>query len=503
MAYILTLDVGTTSVKCGVFDEKLRQIKVASAEYALQTPSARIVEVTSDTYLQKIRKCLIDMRQAGVDTRQICYVVATTQGETLIPLDEMDMPLCDAVVWLDSRAQKEAEILSAQFPDEVFYRVTGLPGLDGYAPIAKMMQLAERFAAEGKRLKKFLLLEDYLIFKLTGRMVTEKTLLSSTGFFDIRHDRLWDEILQAAGVRREWIPEILESGELVGSILPEMAEYLQISPAAQIVTGAMDQVCGAIGCGNLEEGCLHETTGTAMVIGASTRTPDFEDPRRLTVYRHAIPGMYLLIPICRTAAIIQKWFREQFCDQEAEAAKAQGISVYDRMAELAENAKADPDGPLLLPYFNGCLAPASIDNARGCFWGIGLDTTKADMIRAIPEGISFMLRENLEMLQTMGIEKDTIFFLGGPSQNPFWCQMKADITGKRVCAAPGLESTSFGAACLAAQAAGFYPTAAEAAASYGDYQVFLPDEEKAEIYNKKYSKYQKLVACASDFYNTQ
>ncbi len=503
MEYILTIDVGTTSVKCCIFDSKLHQVETVSAEYSLITPSREIVEADPELYLEKIYECIKALRFAGADTGKIRYLTATTQGETLIPLDDKNVPASNAVVWLDSRAQEEAEDLGTHFDSDLYYRTTGLPGLDGYAPIAKIKKLMKQFAREGRKVSKFLLLEDFLIWKLTGRMVTEKTLLSSTGYFDIRQDRIWEEILYASDIRLDSVPEVLESGQIVGKVLPEMADYLNISRDTVVVTGAMDQICGAVGCGNLSAGRLHETTGTAMVIGASTDAPDFENRYRITIYRHAVRGLYLLLPICRTAAIIQKWFKEQFCEEEAKRARETGQSVYDYLAQIAQNTEFRSEGPLLLPYFNGSLAPVSIDTARGCFWGIGLDTTKADFIRAVPEGIAFMLRENLDMLEKMGIKENSFYFGGGPSKNPFWCQLKADITGKEVLAADGLESTSFGAACLAATAAGYFDSLESAAAAEQSYKRFLPQKEVHEVYRKKYELYRRLVCCAESFYNQQ
>ncbi|MEG0630875.1 MAG: FGGY-family carbohydrate kinase, partial [Christensenellaceae bacterium] len=403
----------------------------------------------------------------------------------------------------DSRAQDEAAALSALFSQDDIYRTTGLPAFDGYTPIAKLMYIVKQSAATRRTVAKCLLLEDFLIWKLTGEMVTEKTLLSSTGYFDIVHDKLWDEALYAANISLDLIPQVMESGEAVGTILPQMADLLGVSCEAIVITGAMDQVCGAIGCANLEEGCMHETTGTAMVIGASVHTPDFSNPYRITVYRHAVKGLYLMLPICRSAAIIQKWFKDQFCENEEAYAQSKGISVYDYMSELANQSKPRIDGPILYPYFNGCQMPLSVEKARGCFYQIGLDTTKNDIIRAIPEGIAFMLRENLEMLAELNIRTASLYTLGGVSKNAFWCQMKADVTGCRMIAAPKLESTSFGAACLAAVQAGYFISLKQAAASYKEYTVFSPDEEMRCLYQEKYEMYRRFASCAALYYDTE
>lgn len=500
MEYILTLDVGTTSVKCAVFDENLHQICVRTAEYRLLTPQADVIEVEPETYLQRARDCVRSMSRAAVPTDQIRYIVATTQGETLIPIDKEGNTLTNAIVWLDKRAEKEGAQLAQLYPQDLFYRVTGLPGVDGYTPISKLKHLIDKFENTGQQVEKFLLLEDYLIWKLTGHIVTEKSLISSTGYFDILNECLWEDVLHSAGAKMEQIPEILECGVTVGNVLPEMAAFLGVDPEAIVITGAMDQVCGAISCGNIRDGVLHETTGTAMVLGASSTKPNFDNSFYISIYRHVLPGLYLLIPICRTAAIIQKWFSDQFCREERSIAALRGISVYDYLSDLAQQAKAE-DTPILLPYFNGSLAPHSIDNARGAFWNIGLDTTKSHFIRAIPEGIAFMLKENIEMLTKTGMDIRFLYSLGGPSKNPFWCQLKADITGKTVILAPVLESTSFGAACLAAVAAGFVSDLTEAAQRYKNYVEYSPNAETMKTYSAKYEQYQKLMRCAAQFYN--
>ncbi len=500
MEYILTIDIGTTSVKCGVFERSLRPLRFFSAEYDLITPDASIVEVKPEIYLEKIRECVDAMRNTGIETGKVRSIIVTTQGETFIPIDASNRVLSNAIVWLDNRATKEAATLSGLFSDDTIYRKTGLPGFDGYTPIAKMMQIQKRVAQNGSRVAKYLLLEDFITWKLTGCITTEKTLLSSTGFFDLKKDRLWSDVLSAANIPAETIPEALESGEVIGGILPEMADFLMVSRDAVVVSGAMDQLCGAIGCGNICEGRMHETTGTALVIGASTSEPNFDNPYRITVYRHAVAGLYMMLTICRTAAIIQKWFCEQCCAEEVREARRRGISVYDYLTELTQDDAPNEHGPILFPYFNGCLAPVPMENARGAFWGIGLNTTKKDLIRAIPEGIAFMLRENLEMLDSIGMTGHSLYSLGGPSQNAYWCQMKADITGREIIAAPGLESTSFGAACLAAVSAGFFANISDAVSAYREYKCFMPRGDAQETYHKKYLAYRRLAECAAVFY---
>jgi xylulokinase len=438
--------------------------------------------------------CLRYFREEkGIDTRLVRHIVITTQGETLIPIGAQGDILGKAIVWLDSRAAIEAKELARQFSEADVYAKTGLPGMDGYLPIAKLSNVKKRQRALYDQAHKFLLLEDFLIWQLTGEIVTEKSLISSTGYYDIADDRLWNEVLEAAGIDLALIPEVTESGRIVGKVKGEMAEALQVSPDAAVVTGAMDQTSGAVGCGNIREGVAHETTGTAMVIAATLDHPDFHDENRITLYKHAIPGKYLLIPICRTAAIIQKWFKEQFCGEEEKRALEKGVSVYDLMSGMAKESKPNSDGMIMVPYFNGSAAPEIIEGAQGMFFGLGLSTTKNDFIRSIPEGLSFMLRENLEMFDRMGIRTTSVRSLGGVSKNPFWSQVKADVTGRRIVTSPGLDSTAFGAACFAAVAAGYYKSLGEAVSVYNVLRAFDPDEENKKLYDIKYKRYQSMI----------
>ena len=160
MEYILTLDVGTTSVKCALFDDELRQVHVGIAEYSLITPKTHIIEVEPNTYLEKIHDCIKAMAQKGAPIYQVRYIVATTQGETLIPVDSAGTPLSNAIVWLDSRAEAEGAQLAQIYSKDTFYHTTGLPGIDGYTPVSKLKKVSHEFSVNGQKIGKYLLLED-------------------------------------------------------------------------------------------------------------------------------------------------------------------------------------------------------------------------------------------------------------------------------------------------------------------------------------------------------
>lgn len=246
MELILTLDVGTTSVKACLFDRRLRQTALTSREYALRTHGV-CAEAEPQIYLDAAAQCILSLPAEA--RARVCAVALTTQGETLICVDRQGRALRPAIVWLDSRAEAQAARLAAVLDRQRFYERTGLPELSGALPLAKLLWLREREPEIWARTDKFLLLEDYLMLWLTGRAVTEKSLLTSTGYFDLQSDDYWDEALALAELDRTRLPQALACGSVVGPVLPELAETLGLPASACVVTGAMDQTAAALAAG--------------------------------------------------------------------------------------------------------------------------------------------------------------------------------------------------------------------------------------------------------------
>ena len=197
MRTLLSLDVGTTAVKVGLFREDLTSLGIVIEEYTLSTPEPDYVEMEPEVYWQSackgIRKVLAD---SGTDPGTVAAITCTTQGETLIPVDAQGRVLHPAIVWLDARAKEEADFLSERFTAEQFYQVTGLPEISAYCPIAKLKWLKDRKPQVYGAMHKALFLEDYLIYRFTGQFVTNPALTCSGGFFDIRKGVYWQEILR-------------------------------------------------------------------------------------------------------------------------------------------------------------------------------------------------------------------------------------------------------------------------------------------------------------------
>lgn len=491
MEKILTFDVGTTAIKTCVFDRALKLCAIRTDEYDLETAGG-VVELSPDTYWQTMCRAVAAIGEE-VSLGDIQAVCLTTQGETMIPVDRTGTPLHPAVVWLDDRAKEQAEKICACIAPEELYRYTGVTDMNGFVPLAKLLWFREMRPDLYEHAHKFLLLEDYLLCRLTGEFVTEKSLLTSTAWYDIRNDRYMTALLQKLGLSEEKLPRILECGEKVGTLTEKACRELGLNADVQVFAGAMDQIAAAIGGGGLRDGVVTATVGTAMVLTAGISSMDDCSDRTLIVYRGAGAGEYVLLPLCNTAGAVFKWFKDQCAAQDAAQCKQTGEDVYDRLCQKAAESQPGAEGVTMLPYFAGSMQPNLVPEAKGVFYGLGLGTDQKAMTRAVLESVGFMLRENLEMLERFGKRPERVHFFGGGSKNPIWNQIIADITGVELVLLEQSECGSLGAAMLGAVAMGWYDDRTQAQKRNAVRAVVKPNPEHKDAYDAAYRQYLKLL----------
>lgn len=500
---ILGIDIGTTSLKAAVFDQHGKQLSSAVVEYSLLTPSTNFVEAPCGVYMDSIRKCMEVIRGKGaVDTREVGVVGFSVQGETLCLLDEGCQPLKNAIVWMDNRAGKQADELREKFGDELCYEVTGQVSFEACWPAAKLLWVRENEPELFSKVRHILLLEDYMIYLLTGKFVAEGSLLTSTEYWDIRTKKYWKEMLDFLGVDEAWLPEIRESGELVGTVLPEMAEFLGISPEAKISTGCLDQAAGAIGVGNIRPGIFSENIGAALAICVPTAKLTYDPNRLMPVHYFAVPDTYMMHTFT-TGGMCLRWFRDGFCGGELQMQELTGIDAYDLMNKEAEKVPAGSDGLITLPHLQGSMAPDVNLNAKGVFYGATLRHKKPHFVRSIMESLGYIICRNLEAIGDMGLEVKQIRTMGGGSKSDIWNQIKADITGKTLHITKSSQDTAcLGAAILAGVAAGMFESVESACDSMVEIKkTYEPNPENHAVYLKQYKKFKVLFDSLKDLFD--
>jgi xylulokinase len=494
MTLLLGLDVGTTSVKAGLFDESGRRLATAADEYRIDHPTPDRAELDPETYwsatVTAIRRALA---VSGADPAQLAAIAVSSQGETVIPVDAVGRPLGPALVWLDNRAGAEARWLAERFGDAAVYERTGIPSINPTWTACKILWWRRNEPDVFAHARRFLLVEDFILHRLSGRFVTDGAVNCTSLLYDIRDHGWWGPMLEAIGIEPGHLPEIVRPGSVVGTLSPAASRALGLPSTVRVVSGGMDQCTGAVGVGNIDGGVVSESTGGALTLQASVDRHGLDLTGQTPVYVHSAPNRYLYCPVCPTGGMALTWFRDQFGGEEVALAARDGRSAYDLLTELAAQAPPGAEGLTMLPHLMGAFSPEYDPEARGVFYGFTLRHGKPHFVRAVLEAVAFMLRRNLELLAGVGAGASEIRSHGGGARSALWNQIKADVCGLPVVTLQGEDAAVRGDAMLAGVATDTFRDLAEAGAAMietvGRYE---PTVALRPVYDEAYARYLRL-----------
>lgn len=493
MKLLMGLDIGTTALKAALFDTRGTLLAVTTQEYALLTPRVNYVEGSCEVYWNAFRDAVTELNRvhpAGLGDEMALAISA--QGETLFFLDADGQPLRNAIVWMDNRAGDEALALKRRFGDETCYAVTGQVSFEPCWPASKILWVRRNEPELFAKTARFLLIEDYFLYRLTGKFVTEGSLVCSSTYWDIIKKEYWPEMLDFLGVREDQLPQVMESGEPVGRILPQAARELGLPENLTVCTGALDQAAGAVGAGNVKEGMFSETIGAALAICAPVSHPVFDPNRKMPLHYFAVPDTYM-IHTFTNGGMTLRWFRDKFCPVELAAQGLELDDAYNMISRQVSQVPPGSDGLVMLPHLAGSNAPDVNAKAKGVWFGFTLQHTRAHFMRSIMESLGYIVRRNIDSLGDMGITVKEIRSLGGGSKSAVWNQIKADINQIPLETVNSVEAASLGAAILAGKAVGVFEDIPSAAA--GMVRVtdrVLPSPENRQVYDSGYAMYRKL-----------
>lgn len=471
-----------------------RLLAIDRQEYQLLTPSPSIVELDPEIYWQA---CCSTVRNVinkdNTRPEDIVALCITGQGETLLCVDGDGKPIQNAIVWLDQRALDESQQIAGLFGVKEIYQVTGQPEVLPGWPACKILWLRRNKPDIFKRTAHFLMVEDFLFYRLTGGFYTDYSLQSSSLLLDIKQKTWWPKMLDFLGIKADQLGRLVNSGEVIGHLTASGAEAIGLTTRTVAVSGGMDQIVGAVGAGNVTSGVASETTGGALAILASVDQPLFDAERRVPCQVHAPPGMYCMMPYGLTAGMALRWFRDQFFQFEAQEAIANGLNPYDAMTQLASQVSPGANGLVVLPHLEGAYCPEFNPAARAVFFGATLRHTKAHFIRAILESVAYMLKRNHALLESLGIPIHTIYSLGGAARSNLWLQIKADVLQKPITTLQVEEAACLGGAILGATATGRYHSIDEAVLHMVQpKQTIEPDPSLDMVYQHGYAQYVQL-----------
>ena len=462
----LGLDIGTTSIKAAVFAKDGTRLALRSVDYTLDTDSATgYIEFDPEKYVKMCKDVIADLT---AECGKIDALSIDTQGETIIFTDANGAPVHPAIVWLDNRATEEADEIKAKFGNKLVYEVTGQPEITAGWPASKILWMKKNKPEVFAKTEKIFMLEDYIMYSLSGNFVTEPTIQSSTIYYDVVNGKWWNEMLDFIGITADKLPKVVKSAELVG-------EYEGI----KVVSGMLDQIAGTLGAGVTDETKISEMTGTIMAICVMTdKLPEYNPDSIIPCHLHAIDGKYCLILWSSTAGMALKWFKNQFAENFS----------FRELDEIAEKVAPGCDGLTMLPYFCGSTMPKYNPDARAVFSGINLSHTRAHFARAIMEAIAFTLKQNLEYVGEDAIKE--IRITGGGAASPLWATIKSDVTGKVLKTLSESETACLGSALAAAVGIGDFESIKAAVDSV--VKTKKTYEPTGADYSEAYENYNKL-----------
>lgn len=502
----LGIDVGTTGAKVLLIDARGRVVADALEEYPLQTPQPLWAEQAPAEWWRgvcgAIRRVLAT---PGVDARAVAAVGLTGQMHGLVLLDVRGRVLRPAILWNDQRTADECAEITRRVGAEAVLQHTGNPVLPGFtAPKLLWVQRHEPNAYA--RVAHVLLPKDYARYRFSGEFFSDVADASGTALFNVGARRWSDEMCAALGLPAAWLPQVVESPVVCARVSATAAVETGLRAGTPIVAGAGDQAAQAVGAGIVDEGLVSATIGTSGVVFAASRCYRVEPRGRLHAFCHAVPGMWHLMGVMLSAGGSLRWYRDALCELEVQQAARAGRDVYDLLCDQATAAPPGGEGLLFLPYLSGERTPHADPTARGVFFGLTLRHTKAHLTRAVIEGVSFGLRDSLELMRALGITPNETRASGGGARSALWRQILADVFNTPIVASPVAQGAAYGAALLAAVGAGAIadvPAAGRAAQLVAATAAAEPASPSANrpIYEDTYARYRALYpALAPEFH---
>ena len=491
MSYLLGIDVGTSGTKVIAIDEGGKLVATAGQEYEIFHPKPLWAEQNPAHWWEAVCACCRQI-SAQIGGENIAAIGLSGQMHGLVMLDQSGAVLRPAMLWNDGRTQKQCDEITRVVGLETLISETANPALTGFtAP--KILWVRENEPEIYAATRMMLLPKDYVRFQLTGEFATEVSDASGTLLLNVARRRWSSVVCEKLNIDIHLLPRVYESIEVSGQISPRAAQQTGLKAGTPVVGGGGDQAAGAVGNGIVGSGILSVTTGTSGVVFAFADTPTVDAGLRMHTFCHAVPGKWHVMGVMLSAGGSLRWYRDTLARSEKSVAAHMNIDAYDLIAREAQTVAPGAEGLLFLPYLSGERTPHADPLARGAFVGLTVRHTKAHMARAVLEGVSFGLRDSLEIMKSMGVSIGNVRCSGGGAKSEVWRQIQADVFGFPLSTISIDEGPALGAALLAGVGAKVYDSVEEAC---GAVVKVAPGarviEANARVYDEYYQIYREL-----------
>ena len=480
MGLFIGIDLGTSAMKLLLMDESGAIRNTVTKEYPLEFPkpgwSQQNPEHWKKALLEGVPELLL-----GYDGSEVAGIGAGGQMHGLVVLDEEDNVIRPAILWNDGRTAKQVEYLNHEIGKEKLSDLTANVAFAGFtAP--KILWMKENEPENYAKIAKIMLPKDYINYLLTGVHSCDYSDASGMLLLDVANKCWSKEMLDICGITEKQMPKLYESYDCIGTVKPEMAKQLGLNETVKVAAGAGDNAAAAVGTGVVGEGGCNISLGTSGTVFISSEKFGVDDSNGLHAFAHADGGWHLM-GCMLSAASCNKWLLEDIL----------GTSDHNAEQAAIKEERLGENRVFFLPYLMGERSPINDTNARGTFVGMTMDTTRADLVQAVLEGVAFAIRDSVEVARSLGIGISRSRICGGGAKSPLWKKIMANVLGCTLEAPVSEQGPGMGGAMLAMVACGAYEnvnTCCKKLVSVAS--TVEPDPELVAKYEARYQQFRKI-----------
>jgi len=490
--YLMGIDIGTYGSKGVISNAEGKVVAYAAVDHQLSTPKPGYAEHDADQiwwsdFTQLTNKLL---QESGIDPKQISGVGVSAIAPCVLPVDKHGSPLRPAILYgLDTRSSEEIEILEKTFGREVIFKNSALH-LSSQAAGPKILWIRNHQPEIWRKTASILTGSGYLVFKLTGRKVIDHyTATAYAPLLDIKQGK-WSEEMASAITPLERLPDLLWSRDVAGKVTREAARQTGLAEGTPVIAGTADAAAEALSAGMSETGDLMVMYGSSLFF--IQKTDKLISTEKLWGATFLEEQTYAVAAGMSTSGSLTRWFRDQFGKQEMIQEEQGGPDAYQALADLAAKSRPGANGLVVLPYFSGERTPINDPHARGLVVGLNLSSTRADIYRAILEGVGFGILHNIDTMREEGVPPRRILAVGGGTKNQLWLQIVSDIAGIEQYVPDQHYGASYGDAFLAGVGVGLFSNTGEIVKWIKFGQQVEHDPERHAVYQKYYQIYRQV-----------
>lgn len=501
MKYIIAYDLGTGGTKTSLFDEngvsRASGFTNCDTYYPHSGWHEQRPEDWWDSVVTSTRKMLA---QSEVAVEDIVALAVSGHSLGVTPVGYDGSLLAEYVpIWSDARAGRQAERFFESVDSDSWYMTTGSGFPAPLYSIFKIMWYMDECPALYAATDKFIGTKDYINYKMTGVLCTDRSYASGSGVYSLKEERYLDSYIAASGVDPEKLAAVYPSTHVVGTLLPEVAEKLGLSEKTLVCAGGVDNACMALGAACIGDGEAYTSLGSSSWIAVSSSSPVVNVKKRPYVFAHCVPGQYVSATSIFSAGNSLRWVRNTLCPDLLAAEEKGEYDSYQEMNRLAAESPIGANGLIFNPSLAGGSGLDRSANVRGCFTGLDLMHTRADLIRATMEGVCMNLKMALDVLEENVALSEDMLLVGGGGKSQLWRQLFADIYRKNILETNvGQDAGSLGAAAVAAVGAGLWKDFSRVKEVHQLKRRIAPVEEEARAYERIMPVFERIADIQSD-----